>query len=56
MTVRNLVDGRTWTTTELEGALSPLALTTLLMARFHVFARVKRDLQTYVSRTGSKVA
>lgn len=56
MTVRNLVDGLTWTTTELEGALSPLALTTLLMARFHVFERVKRDLQTYVSRTGSKVA
>ena len=56
VTVRNLVNGRTWTSQELQQALSSKALTTLLMSRFHVFERVKRDLQTYVSRAGSRVA
>lgn len=56
MTVRNLANGRTWTTVELAAALSPHALTSVLMARFNVIERVKRDLKTELSRLTLKQA
>jgi hypothetical protein len=42
MTVRNLMNGRTWTRREIEEALSPQALTAVVLARFHLVERVKR--------------
>ena len=46
MTVRNLVNWRTWTPEDVDRALSPYALTTSLMARFHIVERVKRSLNS----------
>jgi hypothetical protein len=42
MTTRNLVNGRTWTPADIDRALSSYALTTVMMARFHIVERVKR--------------
>ncbi|MBS0304143.1 MAG: hypothetical protein JSR43_02000 [Proteobacteria bacterium] len=56
MTVRNLANGRTWTAKEIADALSPYALTTVMMARFHVIERVKRQLGTELSRVVVKAA
>jgi hypothetical protein len=50
MTVRNLVNGRTWTPADIDRALSPYALTTVMLARFHIVERVKRSLSTDLSR------
>jgi len=50
VTVRNLTNGRTWTPNDVDRALSPCALTTLMMARFHVVERVKRVLASEISR------
>jgi hypothetical protein len=50
MTVRNLINGRTWTPADIDRALSPHALTTAMMARFHIVERVKRSLNTDLSR------
>jgi len=50
MTVRNLINGRTWTPADIDRALSPHALTTVMMARFHIVERVKRSLSSDVSR------
>ena len=44
MTVRNLVNGRTWTPADIDKALSAHALTSVMMARFHIVERVKRSL------------
>jgi hypothetical protein len=44
MTVRNLMNGRTWTRREVEEALSSQALTAVVLARFHLVERVKRSL------------
>lgn len=56
MTVRNLANGRTWTTKEIAEALSPYALTAVMMARFHVIERVKRQLGTELARVVPKGA
>jgi len=56
VSTRNLVNGRTWTAEEIEKALSPVALTTLLMARFHIYERVKRHLASELSRVTSSAA
>ena len=56
MTVRNLANGRTWTTKEIADALSPYALTAVLMARFHVIEKVKRQLGTELARLVPKSA
>jgi hypothetical protein len=50
MTVRNLVNWRTWTPSDIEKALCPHALTTSLMARFHIVERVKRSLNSDLMR------
>jgi hypothetical protein len=50
MTVRNLINGRTWTPEDIDRALSPEALTTVMMVRFHIVERVKRSLSSDVSR------
>ena len=50
MTVRNLANGRTWTDEEVSEALSPGALTSVMMARYHVVEKVKRQLKTDLSR------
>ena len=50
MTVRNLINGRTWTPADIDRALSPHALTTVMMARFHIVERVKRSLSSDVSK------
>jgi hypothetical protein len=50
MTVRNLINGRTWTPADIDRALSPYALTTVMMTRFHIVERVKRSLSSDVSR------
>ena len=50
MTVRNLVNGRTWTPADIDRALSSYALTTVMMARFHIVERVKRSLASDLSR------
>jgi hypothetical protein len=50
MTVRNLVNGSTWTPADIDRALSPYALTTVMMARFHIVERVKRSLSSDVAR------
>jgi hypothetical protein len=55
MTTRNLVNGRTWTPADIDHALSPHALTTVMMTRFHVVERVKRSLWSDLSRA-SKAA
>jgi hypothetical protein len=44
MTTRNLVNGRTWTPDDIGRALSAQALSTVMMARFHIVERVKRSL------------
>ena len=44
MTVRNLMNSRTWSRHDIEGALSSQALTAVVLARFHVVERVKRLL------------
>lgn len=56
VTVRNLANGRTWTSQEIGEALSARALTTLMMARFHVVEKVKRQLSTELSRVVAKAA
>jgi hypothetical protein len=50
MTVRNLTNGRTWTPIDVDRALSPYALTTVMMTRFHIVERVKRSLNSDLSR------
>jgi len=50
MTVRNLVNGRTWTPADIDRALSSHALTTVMLARFHIVERVKRSLASDLSR------
>jgi hypothetical protein len=50
MTTRNLVNGRTWTPEDIGRALSAQALTTVMMARFHIIERVKRSLASDLSR------
>jgi hypothetical protein len=50
MTVRNLMNGRTWTRQEIEEALSPQALTAVALARFHLVERVKRSLSSDLAR------
>jgi hypothetical protein len=50
MTVRNLTNGRTWTPDDIDRALSPYALTTVMMARFHIVEKVKRALGSEISR------
>ena len=50
MTVRNLVNGKTWTPQDIDRALSPHALTTALMARFHIVERVKRSLNSDLAK------
>jgi hypothetical protein len=50
MTTRNLVNGRTWTPEDIGRALSAQALTTVMMARFHIVERVKRSLASDLSR------
>jgi hypothetical protein len=50
MTVRNLVNGKTWTKDEVEKALAPQALTTIMMMRFHVVKEVNRALGSVVVR------
>jgi hypothetical protein len=50
MTVRNLTNGRTWTPRDIEQALSSHALTTVMMARFHIVEKVKRSLASELSR------
>jgi hypothetical protein len=50
MTVRNLVNGRTWTPGDIDHALSSHALTTVMMARFHIVEKVKRFLSSDLSR------
>jgi hypothetical protein len=50
MTVRNLVNGRTWTPEDIDRALSPYALTTTMMMRFHIVERVKRSLNSDLSK------
>ena len=50
MTVRNLTNGRTWTPADIDRALSSHALTTVMMARFHIVERVKRSLSSDLAR------
>lgn len=50
MTVRNLVNFRTWTPDDVSMALSPHALTTSLMARFHIVERIKRSLNSDLAK------
>jgi hypothetical protein len=50
MTTRNLINGRTWSRDDLSQALSSHALTSVMMARFHVVEKVKRQLSTEVSK------
>jgi hypothetical protein len=50
MTTRNLVNGRTWTPADIDRALSSYALTTVMMARFHIVERVKRSLSSDLAR------
>lgn len=56
MTVRNLANGRTWTRDEVERALSPHALTAVLLARFHIVERVKRSLSSDLTRPNTRAA
>jgi hypothetical protein len=44
LTVRNLINGRTWTAEDVGRALSPYALTTVMMTRFHIVEKVRRAL------------
>jgi hypothetical protein len=50
MTVRNLTNGRTWTPQDIDRALSPYALTAVMMARFHIVEKVRRALGSEISR------
>ena len=50
MTVRNLTNGRTWMPADIDRALSSHALTTVMMARFHIVERVKRPLNLDLAR------
>lgn len=50
MTVRNLVNFRTWQPDDVSKALSPQALTTALMARFHIVERIKRSLNSDLAK------
>lgn len=50
MTVRNLTNGRTWTPTDIDRALSPHALTGVLATRFHIVERVKRSLNSDLAK------
>ena len=50
MTVRNLVNGRTWTPEDIDRALSPYALTTAMMTRFHIVEKVKRSLNSDLAK------
>ena len=50
MTIRNLINGRTWTPDDIDRALSPYALTTVMMVRYHIVERVKRSLSSDLAR------
>jgi hypothetical protein len=50
MTVRNLTNGRTWTPEDVDRALSPYALTAVMMARFHIVEKVRRALGSEISK------
>jgi hypothetical protein len=50
MTVRNLVNGRTWNPNDIDRALSPYALTTVMMVRYHIVEKVKRSLSTDLAK------
>jgi hypothetical protein len=50
MTVRNLVNGRTWTPEDIDRALSPYALTTAMMTRFHIVEKVRRSLNSDLAK------
>jgi hypothetical protein len=56
MVTRNLVNGRTWTGEEIKHALSPHALTAVLMARFHIVEKVKRSLSNDLMKPAAKAA
>jgi hypothetical protein len=56
MTVRNLANGRTWNASEVEKALSPHALTAVLLARFHIVERVKRSLSSDLAKPAPRAA
>lgn len=56
MTVRNLYNGRTWGAQEVKTALSSYALTSVLMARFHLVERVRRSLNNELAKPAAKVA
>lgn len=56
MTVRNLANGRTWSRTEIEKALSPHALTTVLMMRYHIVEKVRRSLANELSKPSVRAA
>ena len=55
MTVRNLINGRTWTSEDIDRALSSYALTSVMMARFHIVEKVRRALGSEISKP-AKVA
>jgi len=50
MTVRNLVTGTTWNPNDIDRALSPHALTTAMMVRYHIVEKVKRSLSTDLAK------
>jgi hypothetical protein len=50
MTVRNLVNGRTWTPSDIDRALSAHALTSVMMARFHIVEKIRRSLGSEISK------
>jgi hypothetical protein len=50
MTTRSLINGRTWTPADIDHALSPYALTTVMMTRFHIVERVERSPLSDLSR------
>ena len=50
LTIRNLMNGRTWTAQDIETALSPFALTTAMMARFHIVEKVRRALGSEIAK------
>ena len=52
ITVRNLLNGRTWTLGEIDRALSSYALTSVMLSRLHVVEKVRRALGSEISRPG----
>lgn len=51
MVVRNLINGRTWSRRDIQEALSPQALTAVVLNRFHLVERVKRSLNSDLAKT-----